>query len=178
MINAWSRLLFAGLVFPVVVALSMSGKSKPKETVIDERAFRFTLPGQWSREPSSDPTRWAYQSDHGDYLTVSLLGFFSGMGAEERSKAFNRLVEMRKLAETALPGLTAVTTTQTTFGESGGILAARYSGIQSAVHRRFTCLMLGSSSAFTAFYYEAVGLTKTQSEDRAKTIMNSIIVPR
>jgi len=176
MINVSSRLLFAGFVFPVVVAFGMSGESKPKETVIDERAFRFTLPGQWSREPSSDPTRWSYQNDHGEYLTVSLLGFSSGMGAEERSKVFNRLVEMRKHAETALPGFTAVTTTQTTFGESGGILAARYSGIQSAVHRRFTCLMLGSSSAFTVFYYEAVGLSKTQSEARAKAIMNSIIV--
>ena len=173
-----SRLLLAGLVFAGVAALSMFGKSKATDTAIDEGAFRLTLPGQWSKKPSSDPTRWVYHSDNGEELTVSLLGFKSGMSADERSKTFKRLAELRKHAETGTPGLTSVTTTDTTFGESEGILAARYGGSEPALHRRFMCLMLGSTSAFTIFYYEAVGLTQSETDTRAKTIMNSVVVPR
>jgi hypothetical protein len=179
MIRISSQLALAGLVFAGVAALSMFGNSKATDTAIDEPAFRLTLPGQWSRKPSSDPTRWVYQSDNGEELTVSLLGLKSGMSTDERSKMFKRLAELRKHAESAMPnGLTAVTTTDTTFGESGGILAARYGGTEPAVHRRFICLMLGSTSAFTVFYYEAVGLTQSETDARAKTIMNSVVVPR
>jgi hypothetical protein len=178
MIRTSSQLVLAGLVFAGVAALSMFGKSKATDTAIDEPAFRLTLPGQWSRKPSSDPTRWVYHSDNGEELTVSLLGLKNGMSTDERSKMFKRLAELRKHAESATPGLTAVTTTDTTFGESGGILAARYGGSEPAVQRRFMCLMLGSASAFTVFYYEAVGLTQSETDARAKTIMNSVVVPR
>jgi hypothetical protein len=40
------------------------------------------------------------------------------------------------------------------------------------------CLVLGSTSAFAVSYYEAVGLTQPETDARAKTIMNSIVVPR
>jgi hypothetical protein len=178
MIRSSSELVLAGLVFVGVAALSVFGKSKATDTPINEPAFRLTLPGQWSSKPSSDPTRWVYHSDNGEELTVSFLGLKSGMSADERSKMFKRLAELRKHAESATPGLTAVTTTETTFGESGGILAARYGGTELAVHRRFMCLMLGSTSAFTVFYYEAVGLAQSETDARAKTIMNSVVVPR
>jgi hypothetical protein len=178
MIGTLSRLLPAGLVFSGIVALSTFGKSKATDTAVDEGAFRVTLPGQWNKKPTSDPTRWIYHSDNGEELTVSLLGFKTGMSADERSKTFKRLAELRKHAESATPGLTAVTTTDTTFGESGGILAARYGGTEPAARRHFVCLMLGSTSAFTVFYYEAIGLTESESDGRAKTIMNSVVVPR
>jgi hypothetical protein len=175
MIRTAPGLVLAGLG---IAALSVFGKSKATETPINEPAFRLTLPGQWSSQPSSDPTRWVYHSDNGEELTVSILGLKSGMSADERSKMFKRLAELRKHAESATPGLSAVSTTETTFGESGGILAARYGGTEPAAHRRFMCLMLGSTSAFTVFYYEAVGLTQSETDARAKTIMNSVVVPR
>jgi len=178
MIRISSQLVLAGLVFAEVAALNMFGNSKARDTAIDEPAFRLTLPGQWSRKPSSDPTRWVYHSDNGEELTVSLLALKSGMSTDERSKMFKRLAELRKHAESAMPGLTAVTTTDTTFGESEGILAARYGGTEPAVHRRFMCLMLGSTSAFMVFYYEVLGLTQSETDARAKTIMNSVVVPR
>jgi len=178
MIRALSQLVLAGLVFAGVAAFSMYGQEKATDTPIDEPAFRLTLPGQWSRKPSSDPTRWVYRSDNREQLTVSLLGLKSGISADERSKIFKRLAELRRHAESAAPGLTAVTTTDTTFGESGGILAARYGGAEPAVHRGFVCLMLGSTTAFTVFYYEAVGLTQSETDARAKTIMNSVVVPK
>jgi hypothetical protein len=171
-------LLLVALVVAGVAASSMFGKSKARDTAIEERGFRLTLPGQWSRKPSSDPTRWVYHNDSGEELTVSLFDFKSGMSADERSKTFKRLAELRKHAESAAPGVAAVTTTDTTFGESGGILAARYGGTEPAVHRRFVCLMLGSASAFTVFYYEAVGLTQSEADARAKTIMNTVVVPK
>jgi hypothetical protein len=178
MISVSSRLLLAGFVFAGVAALTMFAKSKATDTAIDEGVFRLTLPGHWSKMPSSDPTRWVYHSDNGEELTVSLLGFKSGMSADERSKTFKRLAELRKHAETAMPGLTSVMTTDTTFGESEGILAARYGGTEAAAHRRFMCLMLGSTSGFTIFYYEAVGLTQSETDARSKTIMNSVVVPK
>jgi hypothetical protein len=178
MIRTSSELVLSGLVFAGVAVLSVFGKSKATDTPINEPAFRLTLPGQWSSKPSPDPTRWVYHTGNGEGLTVSILGLKSGLSADERSKMFKRLAELRKHAESATPGLTAVTTTETTFGESGGILAARYSGTEPAVHRRFICLILGSTSAFTVFYYEAVGLTESETDARAKTIMNSVVVPR
>lgn len=156
----------------------MFGQSKETDTPIDEPAFRLTLPGQWSRKPSSDSTRWVYYRDKGEQLTVSLFGLKSGMGKDERSTMFKHFVEVRKQAESATPGLTAVTTTETNFGESGGILAARYGGTEPAIHRHFMCLMLGSTSAFTVFYYEAIGQTQSEAEARAKSIMNSVALPR
>lgn len=167
--------LIAGLAFAGVAALSTFGKSKAADTAIDEQAFRLTLPGQWTRKPSSDPTRWVYRSDKLEELTVSILGFKNGMSADERSKTFKRLAELRKHAESARPGST---TGDTTFGESGGILAARYGGAEPEAHRRFWCLLLGSTSAFTVFYYEAVGLTQSETDARAKAIMNSVVVPK
>ena len=164
MIRTSSELVLAGLVFAGVAALSVFGKSKPTDTPINEPAFHLTLPGQWSSKPSSDPTRWVYHTGNGEELTVSILGLKSGMSADERSKMFKRLAELRKHADSATPGLTAVTTTETTFGESGGILAARYSRAEPALHRRF--------------YYEAVGLTKSETDARAKTIMNSVVVTK
>jgi hypothetical protein len=149
----------------------MFGESKAPDTAIHERAFRLTLPGRWSSKPSSDPTRWVYQSDNGEQLTVSFLGFNSAMSADERLKTFKHLVELRKRAESSISGLTAVTTTDITFGESGGILAARYGGTESAVHRRFMCLMLGSTSAFTVFYYESVDLTQLGPVHTKSTIL-------
>lgn len=54
----------------------MFWKSKPKDTLIAESTFRFTLPGMWIQEPSSAPTRWSYHSSNQDQqLTVSLFGF-------------------------------------------------------------------------------------------------------
>jgi len=138
----------------------------------------MVLPGEWTRQPSSDLTRWSYASRNAERLTVSFIRLPPEQEAEERSKTFDRLVELRKKAETALPELSPITTTETNFGESGGILAARYAGVEPAAKRRFFCLMLGSSQAFTVFYYEAVGLTEVQSEARAKTIMNTIVVPQ
>lgn len=172
------KLILAGIVFAGVAAFVTYGQEKAKDTPIDESSFRLTLPGQWNKKPSSDPTRWVYYRDNREQLTVSVFGLKSGTGADERSKMLKRLVEIRKNAESATPGSTAVTTTDTTFGESGGILAARYSGAEPAANRRFVCLILGSTSAFTVFYYEGVGLGQSETDARAKTIMNSVVVPR
>jgi len=173
-----SQLVFAGLVFTVIAAFGMSRQDGATNTSIDEPAFRLTLPGHWRNKPSSDPKRWIYGSDDQEQLTVSLLGLGSGMSANERTKMFRRLVQSRKHAESDAPGLTAVTITETAFGESGGILAARYGGTEPAVQRRFICLMLGSTTAFMIFYYEAVGLTQSETDARAKLIIDSVVVPK
>lgn len=150
------QLILAGVVFAGIAAFVIYGQEKANDTPIDEPLFRLILPGHWSKKPSSDPTRWVYYRDNREQLTVSVFGLKSGMGVDERSKMFKHLVEVRKNAESATSGMTAVTTTDTGFSESGGILAARYGGTEPAANRRFVCLILGSTSAFTVFYYEGV----------------------
>jgi hypothetical protein len=161
-----------------ILGAAMFGKSRPKNTAVAENAFRFTLPGSWIPEPSSDPTRWSYHTSNQDeHLTVSLFGFTPAT-TDEKSVLFRKMVEMHRGVQTRMPdGPTGVVLTETMFGESGGILAARYGGID-AVHRRFRCLLLGGSKALTIFYYEALDMTESDTDTRARLIFNSIVVPK
>ncbi len=68
--------------------------------------------------------------------------------------------------------------TETTFGESQGVLAARYGGMEAAERRRFATLLLCSPVAITTYYYEGLGLTEAEFETGAKATMNSIVVPK
>jgi hypothetical protein len=128
---------------------------------------------------SNDAARWGYQAaNKTDHLTASILGDMSGVGGDQRGAVFHKLVDIRRRVETKTPGFENVSVTEPTFGESGGVLAARYSGFDAARNRRFHCLLLGSPVAAYAFYYEAVDMTESEAEGRAKSIFNSIDVPR
>lgn len=175
-----SAYLAAGLILFAVVGSIMFWKSKlrPRVTTITEPGFRLTLPDEWTPIASNDPTRWGYQAaNNTDHLTASILGDMSGVVRDQREAIFRKLVEIRRRVETKMPGFENVSTTEPTLGESGGVLAARYSGFDAARNRRFHCLLLGSRVAAYAFYYEALDMTKSEAERRAKSIFNSIAVP-
>jgi hypothetical protein len=178
-----SAVLIAALVLAVVVGLNMFWKSKtkdlPKDTRIQENAFRLSLPGKWVPKPSSDPTRWVYQNEDGRLqLTVSLLSFTHRMSSDEQTDTLNRVVGHHRRAQTEMPDAPAVTMTEATFAESGGVLAARYGGIETAGHRRFASLLLCNPVAVTIYYYEGLDSTEAEFEAGARTTMNSIVVPR
>ena len=174
--------IFAAVVILALAsigALFMFWKSKPKDSAIDERVFSFTLPVHWTRQPSSDPTRWTYGSDSGrEQLTVSLLRTKQPMSADAQDKTLKEVTDVRRRAESAPPGASGVTLTDTTFTEVEGVPAARYDGIQSNAGRRFSCLLLCSSSAVTVFYYEALDMTEQEANSRAKAVFNLVRVPR
>lgn len=100
------------------------------------------------------------------------------MNHDDRVAMFTRWVNKRRAVETRLPGSDGITTTEPLFGESSGVLAARYAGLDYARRRRFHCLLLASSSAFEIFYYEAVDMTEQAAEERAKAIFNSVDIPK
>jgi len=78
-------LAVAFLTLAAIGAACMLWKSEPKDTAIDEGVFRLTLPGHWSRQPSTDATRWTYRSDTGrDQLTVSLLSSTHRLSTDEQ----------------------------------------------------------------------------------------------
>jgi hypothetical protein len=142
-------LVVAILALATFGVASMFWKSKPKDTAIDERIFRLTLPGHWSRQPPSDATRWTYRSDTGrDQLTISLLSSTNRMSAHEQLATLQRVTELRRRAETDTPGVSGVAMTAATFAESGGVQTARFGGIESGTQRRFSCLLLCSSSGY------------------------------
>src|SRR5437016_900821 len=117
------------LALASIGALFMFWKSKPKDTAISERAFSLSLPGYWSRQPSSDPTRWTYGSDSGrEQLTVSILTAKQQMSADEQHKTLKDVTEVRRRAESATPGVSGITLTDTTLTELGGFPGARYDG--------------------------------------------------
>jgi hypothetical protein len=147
--------------------------------MITEPGFRLTLPDEWTPIASNDPTRWGYQAANTtDHLTASILGDTSGVDRDQRGAVFHKLVALRRRVETKMPGFENVSVTEATFGESGDVLAALYTGFDAARNRRFHCLLLGSTLAAYAFYYEAVDMTESEAEGRAKSIFNSIDVPR
>jgi len=171
-----------------VAGLVLFSKTQPKansdpaeNTRISETSFRLTLPGKWTSEPSNDPTRRDYHTPS-EGLTVSIFGsLFGAPGAmthDERVATFTHWVNQRRDVETKVAEGGTIRITEPRFGESGGVLAARYAGIDEARQRRFHCLLLASSSAFEIFYYEAVEMTEQAAEQRAKAIFNSIDIPR
>lgn len=176
-------ILIAVVVLASLAALSQSQKSTksepPGDTVVRESAFRLTLTGKWVQKSSSDPTRWSYEREDGHaHLTVSLLTAAHRLSNQEQSDLLRRIVKTRRDAETAIEGVTAITMTETTFGESHGVLAARYGGVEPAEHRRFATLLLCSPVAITIYYYEGLGLTAAEFETEARATMNSIVVPK
>ena len=97
---------------------------------------------------------------------------------EQQHQTIERMAEIHRRVESKVPGVTALTMTETTFGESNGILAARYGGIEPATGRRFHTLLLCSPLAVTVYYYEALGLSEADAASRARAIMNSIAVAK
>ncbi len=89
----------------VSIGATMFWRSKPKDTIVDDRAFHIVLPGRWMRKPSADPTRWVYRSEDGDeQVTISVLSATHQLDANERSMGFQRILELRRRAETETPG--------------------------------------------------------------------------
>jgi hypothetical protein len=155
--------------------------ARPEDTRINETSFRLILPGTWTPAPSNDLARRDYHTDS-EQLTVSIFGSLFGapgaMNHDAKVATFMRLVDKRRDVETKVPGSVAITVTEPLFGESGGVLAARYRGFDAGRQRRLHCMMLASVSAFEIFYYEAVDMTEAAAEDRAKAIFNSVDIPR
>lgn len=155
--------------------------AEPRGKRINETSFRLTLPDTWTSSPSTDPTRRSYHAKT-EWLTVSIMGSLFGapgtMNHDDKEARFRHWVNRRRAVETKVPGGSKIRLTEPLFGESGGVLAARYAGIDTGRRRRFHCMLLASSSAFEVFYYEAVDMTKQAAEDRAKSIFNSVDIPR
>lgn len=142
----------------------MFWKSKPKDTPIRENAFRLTLPGKWVQKPSSDPTRWVYQTEDGRaQLTVSLILVFNHrLSNDEQKETLDRVVDLHRRAQTKMSNAPAVTLAETTFAEINGVLGARYLGVGTAGHLRFASLLLCSPVALTTYYYEALDSTEAE----------------
>ena len=178
-------------VLLIVVGLTGSllfSQSKPRAknaesqvTRINDASFRLTLPGTWTSTQSTDPARRDYHTDS-EWLTVSIMGSLFGapgaMSHDDKVARFRHWVDRRRAVETKVPGGAKITLTEPLFGELDGVLAARYAGVDSGRQRRFHCMMLASASAFEIFYYEAVDMTEQAAEDRAKTIFNSVNIPK
>jgi len=154
-------------------------KSPMNDTAIKENAFSLTLPGKWSVDASDDPTRWGYHADNGhEFLTVSLLAFKKRLTNEQQHQAIKRVAEIHRGVETKAAGTTALTMTEIIYGGWNGVLGARYGGFEPPTRRRFHALLLCSPLAVTVYYYEAIDLSEPEGSNRARTIMNSISVPK
>jgi len=158
---------------------SPRAKSPTNDTTIKENAFSLTLPGKWSVDASDDPTRWSYHADNGhEFLTVSLLTFKQRPNNEQQQQTIKRVAEIHRGVETKAAGTTSLTMTEITYGEWNGVLAAQYEGFEPPTRRRFHALLLCSPLAVTVYYYEAIDLSESEASNRARTITNSIAVPK
>lgn len=172
-------LLVGSFLIGAALHMCLLAERKSTDTKITEVAFQLTLPGEWSAIPSNDAARWTYASKDGhENLTVSIFGDLSKMSPEEKSSSFRKIVGIRQKAETKFRGSESVEVSDPTFGESDGVLAARYLGVDRARRSRFHCLLLASSLTVTTFYYEALDFSESEAEAHAKEIFNSISVPR
>ena len=183
-----NRLPFCLLLF--CITLSAQERTLPQQklgkntspmstTEVSEDAFHLTLPGKWTTEEAADSARWNYRSEDGrEGLTVSLMTSKDRMNPEKQRGTLNRMAELHRKVVTKVFGPAALTMYDTTFGETNGVMAARYGGTETATHRRFHSLLLCSPLAVTVFFYEAVGLPEKEADARAKAIMNSIAVPK
>ena len=115
-------------------------------------------------------------------MTLSIFGsFFPSTGNvtnEDKVEIFRRWVKKRRDMETTIEDSAGIAVGEPLYAELHGTMAARYEGSDSARHRRFHCLILGNSSAFEFFYYEAVDMPKGLAQDRARAIFNSAEIPK
>ena len=147
---------------------------KPDKTVIPEEAFNVVLPGEWSRRSEEDGLRIVYSSATGrEQLTVSLMPSSQRMTQDLRFATFNRVLELRRQAETDGLAPSAVTMTAPIVSEQVGIHSGRYGGFEAASQRRFSCLLICSSSTVATFYYEAIGRPQNEADARASSILDS-----
>jgi hypothetical protein len=182
-------LAYAGPPLIIVAIASMScsqskptaKNAEPQSTRINEASFRLTLPGTWTSAQSTDPNRRDYHTDS-EWLTVSVMGSLFGapgaMSRDDKVARFRYWVSRRRAVETKVSEGAKITLTEPLFGESDGVFAARYAGVDTGRQRRFHCVLLASSSAFEVFYYEALNMTEQAAEERAKAIFNSVDIPR
>ena len=162
---------------PVVIGVAGQNSN---DTVVNEQSFRLRLPGSWVLGDASDPHRRTFHRVH-EQLTVSIFGALFGkpgeMDHENKVAKFKLWVGKRRAIEARAPEFAGIQLTETSFGESGGTLAARYSGLDTRRKRRFHCLILASSTAFESFYYEALDMSEQVVQDRAKEIFDSVSIP-
>jgi len=95
------------------------------------------------------------------------------MSSDQQMATLARAAVLRRKAEAEVSG---VVMSDTDFGVSAGVYAARFAGFEPASQRRFNCLLLCSQSAVTTFYYEALGMSEQESDARASPLFNSIAV--
>jgi hypothetical protein len=150
----------------------MFWKSKPKETVIQEVPFRVVLPGEWVKveDPECDVDRFGYRNTNDrEYLVVSIYYYPEVPSEEDRTQTFNRLMDISRVAETAESS--PVEMTEIFIGKHNGSHAARYMGIEPASQRCFERMHVSKPMAIATFYYESIGLTRSQSHKRTEVIM-------
>lgn len=173
-----SCLLGVALLTPNTLGQSQASTG---DTRINETYFRLTLPGVWKSGKTDDPNLRTYSTEN-EQVTVSIFGsFFPSDGNvthEDKVAIFRRWVKKRKDIETKIEGSAGIAVGEPFYTELHGTMAARYEGSDSARHRRFHCLILGNSSAFEFFYYEALDMPKGLVQDRARTIFNSAEIPK
>lgn len=150
----------------------MFWKSKPNKTVVEEVPFRVVLPGEWVKveDPGCDVDRFEYRNTKDrENLVVSIYYYREAPSEEERTQTFNRLMDVTKKAETT--GSLPVEMTEIFIGKHNGSHAARYMGTEPAKQRCFERMHVSKPMAIATFYYESIGLTKSQSHKRTEAIM-------
>jgi hypothetical protein len=156
-------------------------QAKTSDTRVNETSFRLTLPGVWKSGKTDDPNLRTYFTEH-EQVTVSIFGsFFPSAGNvthEDKVAIFREWVKKRRDIETKIEGSSGIVVGEPLYVEMHGTMAARYEGSDSVRHRRFHCLILGNSSAFEFFYYEALDLSEAIVRSRARVMFNSAEIPK
>jgi hypothetical protein len=136
------------------------------------------LPGQWQFIQTHDESRLIYQETTGrEQLTVTVFSLTPGLTEEQRKGVVERMLAKLRESEQEVRG-TSAKFSPVGYGQSGDVLAARYTGNNLETGRRFASLLLCSSHTAANFYYEAFELTGEKFEERVRYMMNSIELRR
>ena len=135
---------------------------------------RLKLPGSWSEQSESDPSRWVFKrSDGKEQITISAMSFTSEPDLKKRTVLLDRCIELRRKAETdGAPS--PITLDAVGKAINDDVCAAKFLGQESAVHRRFACLMMATPTSILTFYFEALDTPDSEFLSNAQSTLNSI----
>ena len=153
----------------------MHNDGQVRDTLVEKDRFQLTLPGRWHAVPAQDENSFAYQCEgHEEQLTVSLFFSDHEMQDAEQGTVVEHMIAHRQRAERELSE-DSVEVSTAGYGQEGEVVAGRYTAYE-APNRRSATLVLCGPWTVAVFFYEALNQSQETFENRARLIMNSIVL--
>jgi hypothetical protein len=163
--------LILGLVAVVTAMTSSAEPSTPVATPY----FRLDLPGEWAALRTTDPMFYQYRAKGTDEsVSVTVLRYAAGAPHVEAQRSLDDFLEVRRKAELSLQAGGGVELSPVKSRSQGSSATASYRGSQPVARRRFLAFAIANALGIVLFYYESIGATAAEFEQRGARVIGKV----